>query len=120
MQTAADDARMIVNLGPSHPATHGTLRLVLELDGEYIRKATPEIGYLHRGVEKLGEHLSYPQFIPLTDRLNYCSSMMNNVGYALVVEKLLGIQDPPRSRVLREAANRMVVQMAVLYRLLKG
>lgn len=93
--------RMTVNLGPSHPATHGTLRIILDLEGETIQRATPEIGYLHRGVEKLGESLSYQQFIPLTDRLNYCSSIMNNVGYALAVEKLLGIQDPPRSRVLR-------------------
>src|SRR5208283_6220281 len=93
--------RMIVNMGPSHPVTHGTLHIVLELEGEIIAKATPNIGYLHRGVEKLGENLTYQQFIPLTDRLNYCSSLMNNVGYTLAVEKLLGIQDPPRSRVLR-------------------
>src|SRR5512145_470527 len=98
---APDSDRMIVNLGPSHPATHGTLRIMMELDGEFIAKATPEIGYLHRGVEKLGENLSYHQFIPLTDRLNYCSSIMNNVGYTLAVEKLLGIQDPPRSQVIR-------------------
>jgi NADH dehydrogenase I D subunit len=96
-----DGERMIVNLGPSHPATHGTLRIIMELEGEFIAKATPEIGYLHRGVEKLGEHLSYHQFIPLTDRLNYCSSILNNVGYTLAVEKLLGIQDPPRSQVIR-------------------
>lgn len=100
-QFERDGDRMIVNLGPSHPATHGTLRLILELEGEVVRKATPEIGYLHRGVEKLGEHLSYHQFIPLTDRLNYCSSLMNNVGYTLAVEKLLGIQDPARSQVIR-------------------
>jgi hypothetical protein len=93
--------RMIVNMGPSHPVTHGTLHLVLELEGEIIVKATPHIGYLHRGVEKLGESLTYQQFIPLTDRLNYCSSLMNNVGYTLAVEKLLGIQDPPRSQVIR-------------------
>ena len=98
---APDSERMIVNLGPSHPATHGTLRIVVELEGEFIRKATPEIGYLHRGVEKLGENLSFHQFIPLTDRLNYCSSMLNNVGYTLAVEKLLGIQDPARSQVIR-------------------
>lgn len=96
-----DGERMIVNLGPSHPATHGTLRIIMDLDGEFIAKATPEIGYLHRGVEKLGENLSYHQFIPLTDRLNYCSSIMNNVGYTLAVEKLLAIQDPPRSQVIR-------------------
>lgn len=98
---AQDADRMILNMGPSHPSTHGTLRIVLELDGEFVRKATPEIGYLHRGVEKLGENLSYHQFIPLTDRLNYCSSMMNNVGYTLAVEKLLGIKDPARSQVIR-------------------
>lgn len=97
----AHSGQMVVNLGPSHPATHGTLRIVLSLEGENVVKAEPEIGYLHRGVEKLGENLSYSQFIPLTDRLNYCSSIMNNVGYALAVEKLLDIQDPPRSRVIR-------------------
>lgn len=97
----ADGDRMIVNLGPSHPVTHGTLRIILELEGEIIQKATPEIGYLHRGVEKLGENLSYAQFVPLTDRLNYCSSILNNVGYTLAVEKLLGIQDPQRSQLIR-------------------
>lgn len=96
-----DGDKMIVNFGPSHPTTHGTLHIVMELEGEIITKATPQIGYLHRGVEKLGENLTYNQFVPLTDRLNYCSSIMNNVGYALAVEKLLGIQDPPRSRVIR-------------------
>ena len=97
----AHGGHMVVNLGPSHPATHGTLRIILELEGEDVVKADLEIGYLHRGVEKLGENLSYAQFLPLTDRLNYCSSIMNNIGYVLAVEKLLGIQDPPRSRVLR-------------------
>ncbi|MCL1894492.1 MAG: NADH dehydrogenase (quinone) subunit D [Holophagaceae bacterium] len=97
----AHSGQMIVNLGPSHPATHGTLRIILSLEGENVINAEPEIGYLHRGVEKLGESLSYAQFVPLTDRLNYCSSIMNNVGYALAVEKLLNIQDPPRSRVIR-------------------
>jgi len=97
----AHEGRMIVNLGPSHPATHGTLQVILSMEGENIIKAEPVIGYLHRGVEKLGENLSYGQFIPLTDRMNYCSPIQNNVGYVLAVEKLLGIQDPPRSRVLR-------------------
>lgn len=96
-----DGDRMIVNLGPSHPTTHGTLRIILELEGETIVQATPEIGYLHRGVEKLGENLSYQQFIPLTDRLNYCSSIMNNVGYACAVEKLLGIEIPKRAQQIR-------------------
>jgi len=97
----AHAGRMIVNFGPSHPASHGTLRVILTLEGENIINAEPEIGYLHRGVEKLGENLSYTQFIPLTDRMNYCSPILNNVGYVLAVEKLLGIQDPPRSRVIR-------------------
>ncbi|MFZ4513785.1 MAG: NADH dehydrogenase (quinone) subunit D [Geothrix sp.] len=92
---------MLVNMGPSHPTTHGTLRIVLELEGETITRAIPEMGYLHRGVEKLGESLSYQQFIPLTDRLNYCSSLMNNVGYTLAVEKLLGIEAPPRAQQIR-------------------
>lgn len=99
--TSQDGDHMIVNMGPTHPVTHGTLRIVLELEGELIRKATPEIGYLHRGVEKLGENLGYNQFVPLTDRLNYCSSIMNNVGYAHAVEKLLGIEIPKRAEQLR-------------------
>ncbi len=96
-----DGDRMIVNMGPSHPVTHGTLRIVLELEGETIVRATPEIGYLHRGVEKLGESLSYQQFIPLTDRLNYTSSLMNNVGYTLAVEKLLDVKLPRRAELIR-------------------
>ncbi len=99
--TSQDGDHMIVNMGPTHPVTHGTLRIVLELEGELIRKATPEIGYLHRGVEKLGENLGYNQFVPLTDRLNYCSSIMNNVGYAHAVEKVLGIEIPKRAEQLR-------------------
>ena len=96
-----DGDRMIVNFGPSHPTTHGTLRVVMELEGETIVRAIPEMGYLHRGVEKLGESLSFQQFIPLTDRLNYCSAIMNNVGYCLAVEKLLGIEAPPRAQQIR-------------------
>ena len=100
-QLKLDGDRMLVNMGPSHPTTHGTLRIGLELEGETITRAIPEMGYLHRGVEKLGESLSYQQFIPLTDRLNYCSSLMNNVGYTLAVEKLLGIEAPPRAQQIR-------------------
>ncbi len=98
-----DGDKMIVNMGPTHPSTHGTLRIVLELQGEFVTRATPEIGYLHRGVEKLGENLSYHQFVTLTDRLNYCSSIMNNVGYSHAVEKLLGIEAaiPERAKVIR-------------------
>lgn len=101
LQEELPTEHMIVNLGPSHPATHGTLRVILELDGEKVVRATPEIGYLHRGIEKLGENLTYSQFLPLTDRLNYISSAMNNVGYCLAVEKLMGIEAPPRAQALR-------------------
>ncbi len=89
---------MVLNMGPSHPATHGVLRIVLELDGEIITRAMPEVGYLHRGDEKIAENLTYTQFIPYTDRLDYLAPLANNVAYALAVEKLLGIDDqlPPR------------------------
>jgi len=95
--------RMVLNMGPSHPATHGVLRIVLELDGEIITKATPDIGYLHRGDEKIAENMTYTQFIPYTDRLDYLAPLANNVAYALAVEKLLGIdrQLPPRCQFIR-------------------
>jgi len=90
-----------VNIGPSHPAMHGTLRVITLTDGEYIIKADPEIGYLHRGVEKLGENLTYHQFIPITDRLNYCSAIPNNVSYEMAVEKLMGIEVPEKAQLIR-------------------
>ena len=95
--------KMVLNVGPSHPATHGVLRIVLELDGEIITKARPEIGYLHRGDEKIAENFTYTQFIPYTDRLDYLAPLANNVAYALAVEKLLGIdrQLPPRCQFIR-------------------
>jgi NADH-quinone oxidoreductase subunit D len=92
---------MTVNMGPQHPSTHGVLRMVIELDGEIIQKITPHIGYLHRGVEKLSEHRTYHQTIPLTDRLDYLAPMSNNLGYVLAVEKLLGLQVPERAQVIR-------------------
>ena len=95
--------KMVLNMGPSHPATHGVLRIVLELDGEIITKARPEIGYLHRGDEKIAENMTYTQFIPYTDRLDYLAPLANNVAYALAVEKLMGIdrQLPPRCQYIR-------------------
>lgn len=90
-----------INIGPSHPAMHGTLRVVAETDGETIIRAEPEIGYLHRGVEKLGESLTYHQFIPITDRLNYCSAITNNVSYELAVEKLMGVEVPEKAQLIR-------------------
>ena len=83
--------KMVLNMGPSHPSTHGVLRIVLELDGEIITRADPDIGYLHRGDEKIAENMTYTQFIPYTDRLDYLAPLANNVAYALAVEKLLGI-----------------------------
>jgi NADH-quinone oxidoreductase subunit D len=94
---------MVLNMGPSHPATHGVLRIVLELDGEIITKAAPDVGYLHRGDEKIAENMTYTQFIPYTDRLDYLAPLANNVAYALAVEKLLGIdrQLTPRCQYIR-------------------
>src|SRR2546423_9037936 len=95
--------KMVLNMGPSHPSTHGVLRIVLELDGEIITKATPDVGYLHRGDEKIAENMTYTQFIPYTDRLDYLAPLANSVAYALAVEKLLGIdkQLPPRCQFIR-------------------
>jgi len=92
---------MMLNMGPQHPATHGVLRIVLHLDGEMVVKAVPHIGYLHRGIEKLCEHITYQQCLPYTDRMDYLASICNNIGYILTVEKLLGIQDeiPERAKV---------------------
>src|SRR5437764_14603221 len=95
--------KMVLNMGPSHPATHGVLRIILELDGEIITKAVPDIGYLHRGDEKIAENMTYTQFIPYTDRLDYLAPLANNVAYVLAVEKLMGIdqQLPPRCQFIR-------------------
>jgi NADH-quinone oxidoreductase subunit D len=95
--------KMVLNMGPSHPATHGVLRILLELDGEIITKAIPDVGYLHRGDEKIAENMTYTQFIPYTDRLDYLAPLANNVAYSLAVEKLLGIdkQLPPRCQFIR-------------------
>src|SRR5215831_17696707 len=75
--------KMVLNMGPSHPSTHGVLRILLELDGEIITKAVPDVGYLHRGDEKIAENMTYTQFIPYTDRLDYLAPLANNVAYTL-------------------------------------
>jgi NADH-quinone oxidoreductase subunit D len=93
--------KMVINMGPSHPATHGVLRLVLELDGEIITKAIPDVGFLHRGDEKIAENMQYNQFVPYTDRLDYLAPLANNVAYALAVEKLMGWEIPPRGKAIR-------------------
>lgn len=92
---------MTISMGPQHPATHGVLRLVLNLNGENIVKCTPHVGYLHRGVEKLGENRTYLAALPLTDRLDYISSMNANTGYVLAVEKLFGLEAPERAKFIR-------------------
>ncbi|MFM8419728.1 MAG: NADH dehydrogenase (quinone) subunit D [Verrucomicrobiota bacterium] len=94
---------MALNMGPSHPSTHGVLRLLVEMDGETITRAIPDLGYLHRGDEKIAENMTYNQFVPYTDRLDYLAPLANNVAYALAVEKLLGIHDslPARCQYIR-------------------
>jgi len=97
----ARDQHMIINMGPQHPATHGVLRLVLEIDGEIIVRIYPEIGYLHTGIEKTCEAKFYHQIVPLTDRINYLDPLSNNLCYALTVEKLLGLEVPPKAMWMR-------------------
>ena len=92
---------LMLNMGPQHPATHGVLKVVMDLEGERIVKATPVMGYLHRGVEKLAEHGTYHQFIPHTDRLDYVCAMYNNFAYVRSVEKLLDLEVPERAEYLR-------------------
>jgi NADH-quinone oxidoreductase subunit D len=92
---------MTVNMGPQHPSTHGVLRLVLELDGEVVVRCTPHLGYLHTGIEKIGEAKRYQQVVPTTDRMDYLAPMHNNLVYALAVEKLLGVEVPERAKVIR-------------------
>jgi NADH dehydrogenase I D subunit len=96
-----DDSRVVVNIGPTHPAMHGALRMVAQLNGETIEKSYCEFGYTHRAKEKLGENRNYHNYIVYTDRLNYCSALINNVTYAMAVERLLGIEVPPRTVWLR-------------------
>jgi len=102
VETATGAAQtLVLNMGPQHPSTHGVLRVVLELDGETIVSAKPEIGYLHTGIEKNGEALTYSQAITITDRLDYLAPLSNNLCYCLAVEKLLGIEPPPRAKYVR-------------------
>ena len=99
-QRDMDGERMILNMGPSHPSTHGVLRVVLELDGETIVRADPDIGYLHRGDEKIAENMTYNQFVPYTDRLDYLAPRANNMAYAIAVERLPALELPARCPAL--------------------
>jgi NADH-quinone oxidoreductase subunit D len=97
------DNTMVINFGPQHPSAHGQLRLILELQGEQVVKAVPDVGYLHRGMEKLGENMIYNEFLPTTDRMDYIAATSNNYAFALAVERLLGIEEkvPRRAKVIR-------------------
>jgi NADH-quinone oxidoreductase subunit D len=101
------DKTMILNMGPQHPSTHGVLRLLLEIDGETVVRMMPDIGFLHTGIEKTCEAKFYHQVVPLTDRIDYLCPMTNNLCYALAVEKLLGIEIPPRAQWLRVMMNEL-------------
>jgi NADH-quinone oxidoreductase subunit D len=93
--------KMSLSMGPSHPSTHGVLRLQMELDGEILTKADPVVGYLHRGDEKIAENMTYNQFVPYTDRLDYLAPLANNMAYAIAVERLAGLKVPPRCEAIR-------------------
>lgn len=96
-----EDSNMVLNLGPQHPSAHGQLRLVLELDGEKVKRAIPDVGYLHRGIEKLAENMIYNEFMPTTDRMDYTAASSNNYAFAHGVETLLGIEIPRRAQIIR-------------------
>src|SRR5438270_3514987 len=100
-EVAGRDYQWTLNFGPQHPATHTTLRLLLTIDGETVVKAVPDIGFLHSGFEKLGEHLDYNQYVTIVDRMNYISPFLNEVAWFHVVEKLMGVELTPRCKYLR-------------------
>ncbi len=100
-ETFLDATELVLNMGPQHPSTHGVLRVILKLDGEKVRGLDCVIGYLHRGVEKIGENRTYPMFAPYTDRMDYVASVSNGLGYCLAVEKLIGAEAPARAQYIR-------------------
>src|SRR5437016_5748078 len=95
------DKTMILNMGPQHPSTHGVLRLLLEIDGERVVRMVPDIGFLHTGIEKTCEAKFYQQVVPMTDRIDYLCPMINNLTYCLAVERLLGLEIPPKAQWIR-------------------
>src|SRR5450631_3602686 len=100
-RTDGNDEEIVVNFGPQHPSTHGVINFVTQTNGEVIRRSVPEIGYLHRGLEKIGELVAYPGYMPFTDRIDYLAAMFANEGYAVAVERLLGIEAPLRAQYIR-------------------
>jgi len=107
VETIGGDRTMVLNMGPQHPSTHGVLRLLLEIDGETIVRIKPDIGFLHTGIEKTCEAKFYQQVIPMTDRIDYLCPMTNNLAYVLAVEKLLGLEIPPRAMWVRLMLNEL-------------
>ena len=104
---STEDRTILINMGPQHPSTHGVLRLMLEIDGETIVRIMPDIGYLHTGIEKTCEAKFYQQVVPMTDRIDYLCPMTNNLAYCLAVEKLLGLEIPPRAQWIRVMLNEL-------------
>ncbi len=96
-----NNEEMILNFGPQHPSTHGVINFLVETDGEVLKKAVPDVGYLHRSIEKIGEIVGYPGFMPFTDRIDYLAAMFANEGYSIAVERLLKVVVPPRAQWLR-------------------
>jgi NADH-quinone oxidoreductase subunit D len=110
-------SEMVLNLGPQHPSTHGVLRFIVHTDGEILRKAVPDVGYLHRSIEKIGERCTYQGFMPYTDRVDYLAAMFANEAWAMACEKLMGIAVPPRAQYLRAIScelNRIASHMIAL------
>lgn len=106
-ETELESEKLSLSMGPSHPSTHGVLRLMLELDGEVVTQCEPVIGYLHRGDEKIAENMTYNQFVPYTDRLDYLAPLANNVAYAIAVERLAQLEVPPRCQAIRVLISEM-------------
>jgi NADH-quinone oxidoreductase subunit D len=106
-ETEAEAEKLSLSMGPSHPSTHGVLRLMLELDGEVVTACEPVIGYLHRGDEKIAENMTYNQFVPYTDRLDYLAPLANNVAFAIAVERLAELEVPPRCQAIRVLISEM-------------
>ena len=106
-RTSPSDEEIVINFGPQHPSTHGVIDFVTQTNGEVIRRSIPDIGYLHRGLEKIGETVSYPGYMPFTDRIDYLAAMLANEGYAMAVERLLKVEVPPRAKYLRAIAGEL-------------
>ena len=106
-RTNPSNEEIVINFGPQHPSTHGVIDFVTQTNGEIIRRSIPDIGYLHRGLEKIGEMVGYPGYMPFTDRIDYLAAMLANEGYAMAVERLLKLELPPRARYLRAIAGEL-------------